>query len=196
MENVEVVMSEKESMELITSMINKAKNRFSERGYLYLLWGWVILVCCIAQFVLLHFVDYEIASYVWFLTWIVVIYQTIYIRKSKKTQKAKTYTDEIIAIVWITFFICLMLVTFICIQFKKFEMIYPVMLVLYGIPTFLSGFIMKFKPLMMGGICCWVLALISPFIAFEYQLLLIALAVIAAWIFPGYLLQRRFKKEN
>jgi hypothetical protein len=68
-------------------------------------------------------------------------------------------------------------------------------LILYGMPTFLSGVILKFKPLMVGAVCCWTLAIISPFINVQYQLLLIAGAVIAAWIIPGYLLKRKFKKN-
>lgn len=190
------ILSEKESLEIISSMIRKAKNSFAERGYLYLLWGWVILGCCIAQFVLQHFFDYANATLVWLLTWVIVIYQTIYLRKNKNSQKAKTYTAEINAMVWIVFFICLMLAIFICIRFKNYETINPIILVLYGMPTFLSGFIMKFKPLMIGGICCWALAIVSPFIPFEFQLLLIGVAVITAWIVPGYLLQKKFKKEN
>lgn len=63
-------------------------------------------------------------------------------------------------------------------------------------PTFLSGFIMKFKPLTIGGICCWALAIVSPFVAYDYQLLLIGVAVVAARIVPGYLLQKKYKKEN
>lgn len=192
----EIRMTEKESMELITSMINKAKNRFSENGFLYLIWGWVILICCITQFVADHFFNYANAYYVWFLTWIVVIYQMIYLNKRKKSKKTKTYTDEINSFIWITFFICIMLLFFICIQFEKYEMINPMLLVLYGMPIFLSGIIIKFRPLAIGGICCWILAFISPFIGFEYQLLLIAAAIIAGWIIPGYLLKQKFKKEN
>lgn len=192
----EKIMTEKESLELISSMINRAKNNFAEKGLLYLLWGWVILVCCITQFIAVYFFNYANAFYVWFLTWVVVIFQIIYLKKKKKLQRTKTYTDEIYGIVWLVFFICMMLMIFISIQYKKYEMINPLLLVLYGVPTLLSGFIMKFKPLMIGGICCWLLAFISPFILYEYQLLLIAAAVIAAWIIPGYLLQIRYKKEN
>ena len=36
--------SPQQSLNLIESMINKARNRFSENGHLYLLWGWVILL--------------------------------------------------------------------------------------------------------------------------------------------------------
>ena len=41
----ERTLSEKESMELITSMINKARNRFNETGIIYLVYGWVIFIC-------------------------------------------------------------------------------------------------------------------------------------------------------
>lgn len=192
----EIRMTEKESLELIASMINKAKNNFTQGGFLYLLWGWVILICCTIQFVAEHFFDYTNAYSIWYITWLVVIFQVIYLQKKKKSQKIKTYTDEINAFVWVVFFICMMLMIFICLQFKKYEMINPMLLVLYGMPTFLVGIIIKFKPLVIGGICCWGLASISPFIDFDFQLLLIAAAVIAAWIIPGYILKLKFKIQN
>jgi len=46
--------NEQESLALIESMIKKAKNQFSENGDTYLLWGWVVFVCSIAQFVLMN----------------------------------------------------------------------------------------------------------------------------------------------
>jgi len=126
----------------------------------------------------------------------VLIFQIFYLRKIRKARATKTYTGEINAFVWIVFSICMVLIIFICLAFKKYELIDPMLLVLYGMPTFLSGIILKFKPLIIGAVCCWVLAVISPFIDIEYQLLLIACAVIVAWIIPGYLLKQKFKKEN
>jgi hypothetical protein len=192
----EVSMTELESMQLISSMINKAKNRFNETGFLYLLWGWVILICCFAQFIATYFFKSENAYYIWFVTWIVVVYQVFFLRKKRKARKVKTYTDDINQFVWITFFICGMLLVFILIQFKAYEVINPAILVMYGMPTFLSGIILKFKPLLIGGIFCWLFAAVSPFIDIEFQLLFIAASIIAGWIIPGYLLKQKFKKEN
>lgn len=192
----EKIMTEAESLSIISGMINRARNRFSETGTLYLLWGWVILVCCISQFVLIYFLKYPKGYQVWFLTWLAVIYQFIYLAKIKKRRTAKTYTDEIAGFVWFTFMICGVIMVFILIQLKAYESINPLILVLYGMPTFLSGIILKFKPLVTGGIICWLLAILSPFINYEYQLLLLACAVIAAWIIPGYLLRAKFIKEN
>ena len=192
----EKIMTEAESLSIISGMINRAKNRFSETGTLYLLWGWVILICCVVQFISLKYFNYQKSYQVWFLTWLAVIYQFIYLAKRKKREGVKTYTDEIIGFVWFTFMICGILVVFILIKQKAYESIDPLILVLYGMPTFLSGIILKFKPLIVGGICCWVLAIASPFVTYQFQLLLLACAVIAAWIIPGYLLRAKFKKEN
>ncbi len=192
----EKIMTEKESMELITSMINKAKNRFTESGTLYLLWGWLIFTCCIIQFVGLHFLNYEKVYYVWYSTWLLLIYQFFYISKKKKNRKVRMYTNEIIMYVWIVFVITYGLLIFILFYKQATACINPAILATYGMPTFLIGIILKFKPLKIGGICCWLLAIAAPFVNYDYQFLLIALAVIAAWVIPGYQLQLKFKKEN
>lgn len=195
MENAEMKMSESESMQLITSMINKAKNWYGETGLFYLIWGWVILFCCLTQFVSGHFFHSPKGNWVWLIVYAVLIFQVIYTRRRKQFHRTKTYTREINSFVWISFFICMMLTMFICISFKRYELINPLLLVLYGIPTFLSGIIIKFKPLLLGGILCWILAFISPFVNPEYHVLLTALAVIAAWVIPGHLLRNKYKGE-
>lgn len=198
MEN-ESGFSQVQGLELIQSMINKARNRFSENGHLYLLWGWTVFVCSVAQFILLHFFQYPHHYMVWVLTWIIVIYQIFYLNRRKKNAKVKTYTDDILGFVWITFVILMFLFGFLFGQIlgeSYYKLMNPGFLALYGMPTFLSGIILKARPLVIGGICCWVLSIISTFIPYEYQLLLLSLAVIIAWIIPGYVLQARFKKEN
>lgn len=192
----EKAITERESMELIASMINKAKSQVSENGLLFIIWGWVILVCCIVQLVSDHFLHYPNAYYIWFSTYAVIIFQIIYLVRKKKSELTKTYTEELNAFVWISFAIGAMLMVFICIRFEANQLILPLLLVFYGFPTFLSGAILKFTPLMIGAICCWILAFVSTFIGFEFQLVLIAIAVIAAWLIPGYLLQAKFKKTH
>ena len=50
-------ITQQQSLVIIESMINKAKNQFSENGFAYLLWGWVILFCSVSQFVLQYFLS-------------------------------------------------------------------------------------------------------------------------------------------
>ena len=192
----EKLMSETESMQLITSMINKAKNRFSETGIWYLCWGWRVVFCCLSQFIALYFFENQNAYYIWYLTWVAPIYQVIYMRKSKTIKRVKTYTGEIIRFVWIVYVICITLFIYLLIYIKAYSGINPAVLIMYGMPTFLSGIILKFKPLRIGAICCWILAILAVLVVYEFQLLLVALAVFIAWIIPGYLLKAKFKKEN
>ncbi len=193
---MEESFNEKESLELISRMINKAKNSFSESGTLYLVWGIAVLICSVTQFVLGNLMGYKHAYYVWFFTWAVYIYQAIFLFRKKKNLKVKTYTDEILGYVWICFIICFFVMIFILIYSKRFELIYSVILVLYAIPTFLSGAILKVKFLLIGGISCWVLASMSLFIPVQYHLLLISVSVVLAWIIPGLYLRNKFLNEN
>lgn len=191
--------SPEQSLQLIGSMINKAKGRFSENGHLYLLWGWAVLICTVAQFILMNYVKLEQHYLVWMAMLLVFIYQTIYLVRRKKKEKIKTYTDEIIAAVWISFAVMMFLFGFLfgrIIGEEYYRYIYPGFLALYGMPTVLSGAILKFRPLIIGGICCWILSVTAGFVPYEYQLLLLGAAVILAWIIPGYLLRSKYQKTQ
>jgi FtsH-binding integral membrane protein len=190
--------SHAESLALIESMINKATNRFNEDGFLYLLWGWVVLVCSVTEFVLLR-IQFQKHYLVWTLTWAAVLYQIFFLRRKRQKQPVRTYTDDIVKYVWITFIIIMFLAGVLIgtIQGKEYyKLIDPMFLVIYGMPTFLSGIILRFKPLMWGGIGCWALSLLTTVIPVEYHLLLVSAAMVIAWIVPGYLLRLKFKKAN
>lgn len=194
-------LSGKESLQIIQEMIQKARNQFSENGHLYLLWGWVIFVCCISQFVLREYFHEERHYLVWLLTWGAVIYQFYYLQKKSRIKKVQTYTDKIVGNVWLAFIITLFLCGYsLSSNIQGNEQLFnkmmgPVFLALYGIPTFLSGQFLRFRPLTLGGIACWALSVVACFIPPQYQILLLALAVSLAWILPGYQLQQHFKHQ-
>jgi hypothetical protein len=188
--------SPQDSLQLIESMINKAQNRFNENGHLYLLWGWVIFSCSIVHFVLGYWNFYDKPYVVWVATWGVLIYQMIYIARKKRRERVKTYTDEIIGYVWFVFVILMVLVGFLAGKANAWVLMNPLFLVLYGVPTFLTGAIVKFSPLQVGAVSCWILAVVSAFVPFQFQVLFFAIAVLSAWIIPGYLLRSRFKNQN
>lgn len=185
-----------ESLALIEGMINKAKNNFSDDSLLYLLWGWVVFFCSITHFVLLKLALVKSPEMVWMLTWVAVVVQIIYLKNQKKTERVKTYADEIINFLWISFGISMFAITFIFERLDTWIAMFPISLLLYGLPTFLTGIIMKFNPLKIGGIICWILSMLATFVQPVYGLLLLATSMLAAWIIPGYLLKARFKKQS
>jgi uncharacterized membrane protein len=192
-------LSPQQSLAVIQTMINTARNQFSENGHLYLLWGWVVVVCSVGQFILMNYVNYKHHSMVWMLTWAAFIYQVIYLVRNKRREKVKTYADRMLGYVWLVFVILMFLFGFLFgreLGDNYYRMMSPGFLALYGMPTFLSGMVLNFRPLMFGGISCWVLSVLGGFIPYEYQLLLLTAATIIAWIIPGYLLRHKYKKEN
>lgn len=189
----------RQSLLLIESMINRAKDKFAEDGSMYLLWGWLVFTCSLVQFVLLHFFKYPYHYMVWIVTWIVAIYQVIYIRKRNRYRNVRTYTAYILGYVWLTFVIVIFLLAFLIGQLTTSEYyahITPILLTAYGMPIFLSGIILRFKPLIFGGIGCWVLSIVAMLIDnHDYQFLMIPAAMMIAWIIPGYLLRAKYKLQ-
>jgi hypothetical protein len=185
-----------QSLQLIDNMIKQAKNRFTENGFLYLLWGWVILFCSIGHFALIKLQWFEHPEMIWATTWLAVIYQIIYLAKTSKKETVKTYSENIVNYIWVSFGISMFVLSVILTKTNGWQRMSSFLLMIYGTPTFLSGIAMQFKPLKVGGITCWILAVISVFLLPLYGLLLLGLAIIIAWIIPGYQLQQKYKLEN
>lgn len=189
-------LSPNDSMQLIKNMINQAKNNFSENGFLYLVWGWLIFTCSICHFIFLKLDLFKQPEIVWASCWLAVIFQIIYLSRQKKKEKVKTYSENIVNYIWISFGICMFIVVIIMSKTNNWPIMNSIILMLYGTPTFLSGIGMQFKPLVIGGIICWCLAILSVFIPPIYVLLLLAISVLSAWIVPGYLLSSKYKLQN
>ena len=188
--------SPKDSLLLIDKMINQAKNRFSENGFLYLLWGWLILFCSVGHYIFLKLHLFKHPELIWASCWLAVIFQIIYLVRAKKKEVVKTYSENIISYIWVSFGFCMFVLTFILGKNQGWANLYSLFLMLYGTPTFLSGVVMQFKPLRIGGITCWFLAIVSTFILPIYGLLLLGTAVIVAWSVPGYLLRKKYNQQN
>lgn len=192
-------ISTTQSLEIISEMIHKARNQFSENGHLYLVWGWVVFICALAQYLLLNVFNYERHYLVWTVTLVVVLYQIIYLARNKRSTTVKTYTHDIIGYVWLVFVILMFLQGVIfgfILGGTYYKAMNPGLLVLYGMPTFLSGVILRFRPLVFGGISCWILAIAAAFVPVHYHPVFLSAAVLVAWIIPGYLLRQRHVKNN
>jgi uncharacterized membrane protein len=108
--------------------------------------------------------------------------------------KVHTYADMLYMWTWIGFWIAT--IVLIIIVSKDMETVAPFILTLAAIPTFISGFIIKFKPLIIGGITFWILALIAHFAGPSVAPLTVALAMLTGGIIPGYLLKRKVDHET
>jgi hypothetical protein len=72
----------------------------------------------------------------------------------------------------------------------------PIYLTLFGIPTFATGYGRRFRPMTLGGLACWVLAIVTLFVPDYYTLFLMASGALLAWFIPGLLLRRCYLKAK
>ncbi|MBK7348122.1 MAG: hypothetical protein IPI98_14760 [Chitinophagaceae bacterium] len=66
-------------------------------------------------------------------------------------------------------------------------------LILYGLPTFVTGAACRFKPMLWGGIICWVCAIITAYTPVKIDLLLTAFSAIVAWFIPGLIMEKVYR---
>ncbi len=185
---------EQESLELIHKMISSAKRDFEDDSFHYLLWGWLVFIACFLQFTMMK-LDPSYSNFGWMILMPAGgIASMIYGYRQGKKQRIKTYTDEILKYVLIAFLVTLF--TVLLFMSKLGLMAYPLVMMVYGIWLFTSGGIIQFKPLIIGGILNWILGIISAFVLFETQLVLLALAVLLGYIIPGHLLKKKFHDKR
>ncbi|MOA52277.1 hypothetical protein D3C78_1755500 [compost metagenome] len=63
-------------------------------------------------------------------------------------------------------------------------------LIIAGIGTLVSGWIMKFKPLIIGGFLFFAASFATLFIYDEYKALVHGIAIVMGYLIPGYLLKQ------
>lgn len=209
-------LSHQESLALINSMIHKAKDSFKSTGFDSIMWGTVIAVCSLVKFCEVHF-GFRLPFDIYLLTIVAVISQVIMAVKEGKRTNARNYEGAFITPTWIGFGVCIGLLVFIVNVlfanytplyneytkltghepvFKLGEYITPLFLLLYGLPTFITGMGCNFKPMLIGGLFCWICCIITVFTNYQIDLLLTALSAIVAWLIPGLLMLKEYKKHK
>lgn len=95
-------INERESIEIITSMIARTKERYNlGDGNIMLMWGYLTLGISVLVWVLLALTHNPAVNWLWFLIWIVGgIATPIMARKEAVKKGVKTYTDKIISRLW------------------------------------------------------------------------------------------------
>ncbi len=181
--------SPQDSLKLIHSMINNAKANLRSNRIYFLLWGWVSFIAIISQFILKVALRYERHYLVWLVTIPAVIITIVYSMRTQKSHAVKTYVGESMSNLWtgigISFFILSLIISS---SKGGWNNAWPFFILFYGLGTFISGRILQFYPLVVGGIFNWALGIASIYVDFDYQLLLAAAAILTSYIIPGFLL--------
>lgn len=181
-------MSAQESMEIINSMIQKARKGYEENNYHFLLWGWIVLIASLFHFTTATFTSFEYPFAGWALTLVGAVLSSVRGSKDSKRAKVVGYTDKLYGWLWTSLGLAMFTIVFngIVIDWE----IIPFIMLLAAVGTNVSGAMMRFKPLHFGAAVFWILAIVAFQLDENYQNLCMAIGVAFGYLVPGYLMKK------
>lgn len=211
----EKIMTEQESLRLITDMIQKSKASVHERGTSAILWGTVTAIAGLLSFAQEYF-RFSIGFDIWLIVFFAIVPQ-IYISIKESRQRTVTnHHDKAVDTIWMVYGISIAAISFYknvvpsvtqhLFAARQLDLnkaipvhIYSassIFLVLYAIPTLATGLITKFKPMIIGGITSYVLFIISCYTPTMWDMLLLGIAGLCNWLIPGLMLRKMYLTEK
>lgn len=180
-------LSSEESMEIITRMIKTAQGNVKSASFYFLLWGWITIIASAGQFYLALYTDYHAPYIVWLLAvpgWIITF---IYAYKQSQKERVKTYSDSLIMWTWIGFMISILIIIFAGRQVNY--QITPLVMLFAGLCTFITGLVIRFKPLIAGGCSFWLLTPVALYLPVTYSPIVMAAGILLGYLIPAYMLK-------
>ncbi|MCU0376875.1 MAG: hypothetical protein MUC78_01310 [Bacteroidales bacterium] len=189
-------LTPEESFSIINKAIANFKINYRESSKVFLLWGWILTLTSITNFIILKFVHstepWVLKGYAILGSWVVFIligFIIMYfmVRKMNRDKKVHSHIDKFIDYLWWVTAPSFFIATFICIKLDIAPP--PLMLLVAGIATTTTGLVIKFRPLAIGGMSFFIFSIGATFVSNEYLALVVSAALICGYLIPGYLLK-------
>lgn len=195
-------LNEKESLELISRMIQQTKKHMElGQGNSMLLWGYTMVGVTVLVYILLSLTNNNPqCNWGWWLI-PVIGYSVTYYWKSKETSSVKTYTDTMLSTIWkgigFAFFVTILMMF----VWGGWALMIPLSLLYVSIGVYMMGNILYDKwmyRLSMFGMMMSIIILLRVYKGetdWSFYLLMYALSSIVVLVIPGHIVNRQAKKE-
>lgn len=193
-------LTPEESFRIIDKAISNFKMNYKESAKIFLLWGWILTLASFSNFIILKILHSKEAYHLmgwyslgnWAIFCLIGSIGLFFMdRKINKDKKAYSYLDGYIKNLWTVSAVSFFIATLICIKLNIAPP--PIMLLIAGIATTTSGLLIKFKPLIIGGMSFFIFSIATTFVTNEYLALIVGSAIICGYLIPGYFL--KYAKE-
>lgn len=202
-------LTEIESIELITSMINRTKERYIGSGNIMLLWGYLIVAVTVLVWVLVATTGNPAWNWLWFAIPIVGgIATPLMARKEKLRRGVTTYSDMITGRLWTIFGLSEIILTLFClvaalcfaVDCWAAMLVYSFIVAAFA--EIVQGIVVKEKSLVTGGgiglflgmltLCC-VVGRVT--LNADWFLPLFMLGFVCMMIIPGHILNYKMRSK-
>ncbi len=196
-------MTIEESLQIIQKSISNSRKNMRDGSFYYLLWGWSLILASLSNYaVLRYYIQAEAYAGLWWksmLVWIIflgiaALIQFMQIARSSEKEKVITHLDRYITILWLSAGVIMALMVFLSFKVNSYPT--PFILGITALATFVSGAMVRYKPLMIGGFIFLLASIISIYFGGLEQLIVFAIAMALGYLIPGYLLRTIKIDEN
>lgn len=182
-------LTPEQSLKVIEGMIAQAKKSFHRMSYYFLLCGILLTLAMAAQMITARFAP-GAEGWGWIIASITgAVASGVHGAREGKREQAQTLADRVLMWLWIGFMVTLF-GTMAGAGIAGFTTPVGSIMLLTGLPTFTTGQMLKFRPLILGGILFWLLGIICFFVDPLLMGILNIIGMVFGYIVPGVLLKR------
>lgn len=189
-------LTPEESFNIINKAIANFKMNYKESAKTFLLFGWIFTFASFSNYFILKILHkkeaYDLMGPLSLGNWIFFaligfIFLMFMERRLNRNKKVISYLDNYIKNLWTVTAASFFIATIICIKLEITPP--PVMMLIAGLATTTTGLLIKFKPLIIGGVTFFIFSIITAFVSTEYLALITGVAIICGYLVPGYFLK-------
>ena len=189
-------LTPQDSFDIINKAISNFRMNYRESAKIFLLWGWILALASLSNYIILAVLKgseaYNLMGIYSLINWVIFIVigfiaQFFILRSINKDKKVYSHLEGYLKKLWIVSAAAFFIGGFLCFQLG----IDPpaIMLLIAGLATTASGLLIKFKPLILGGISFFIFSVAATFVSNEYIALIVCAAIICGYLVPGYFLK-------
>jgi hypothetical protein len=195
MENIaDKDLSAEQSLQLITSMIQSTRQSLQDSSIYFLIWGWGVLLACVIQYSLKVGMNSPYHPMAWLVLVVVFVAQILIGFKRMKKRSARTFVEDANIYLWtavgLGYFI-----SFLIFGQIGWDYCFSFYILFYGIGTYVSGKLIQFKPLFIGGLLCFPIAVATVYVSYDMRIIMLGVAILISYIIPGHLLRMNHQKQ-
>ncbi len=190
------IKSTEAQLQLISEMLERTRKNIAGSSIFFLVWGWLVLASTLIQWGLYTLVEVPWHWAVWpVLMSIGGIFNIFMGKKLNQSMEFNSHLDTIANKIWIGASISIFLALFLS-HFLGWTAAYVIIMLIYAFATYITGILLKFKPLVYGAWFTQILVLALALIPalgmyFENLLLIMAASILGTYLIPGYLLRKQ-----
>ena len=190
------VLTEKESLDLISQMIRNTRGRLEDNsGIPFLIWGYTTVIVAVIVWSLVT----TSGNYLWHWLWfaIPVFGGTLWLLHNKKQlnnrSRVITFVDRAISHVWMVFGIASFMISII--SFLTYIPILFIVLLTMGMATAITGLIIRFKPIIFSGFIGILFSPLCVIVRDTSSILIFAAIFVLMMVIPGHMLNYTAKRR-